>query len=529
MTLHLERSDASPTQQTPTPLVSRPRRTSSQTPDVFLPGWPLITALVGLPLWWVLGFTQVAFFVLAIPMAVHLLRLRVVQAPRGFGIWLLFLAWLLAGLFVIRVQAPGTLATAGLGPYLTFGYRFGWYAVGTVALLYVANTRSILSTERIAGALSYVFLTIVAGGYLGLLLPRLEFASALEAVLPTRLASEQFVRDLVHAQTAQVQTFLGGEDARPSAPFRYTNQWGLCIALTLPFFITEWWQRGGRWRAALGPLGVIAAVPIILSLNRGLWAALLVMIAFYGLRTAIDGRFTVVIGLAVVAVIAAVFIAVSPAGDLISQRLNTPHSNETRENLSVLSVQSTLDGSPFIGFGSTRNVPGNFNSIAGGATEDCPRCSPPPLGTGGQLWLLVFGGGLGALTFFVAFFGLTFWRHFRDASPYSLASLCSLVALFVTMPVYTSVGFGVYVALIGVGLLSREEPLMRRPPLGQLLRKLGRNSGLVLLVAAIGGMVGIGVQAVWGTHSSATQSVLVPQADLTGVQGRGPSLSIPKP
>ncbi len=39
--------------------------------------------------------------------------------------------------------------------------------------------------------------------------------------------------------------------------------------------------------------------------------------------------------------------------------------------------------SPLVGLGSTRDVQGNFNTIAGGATE-MPPMHPPALGTQGQ-------------------------------------------------------------------------------------------------------------------------------------------------
>ncbi|MFK8023811.1 MAG: hypothetical protein AB8G26_07595 [Ilumatobacter sp.] len=491
--------------------------------DLLLPGWPLVGALVGLPLWWVLGLTQLIFFIAAVPMAIYLLRIRTIRLPKDSVTWLLFLGWVAVGVLVLGVAAPGAeRGGAGAGRLLTFGYRWGWYLVATIAMLYVVNTRKILSSSRIAGALSIVFLTLVGGGYLGLLVPRLEFASVLETLLPRGLTSNTFVFELVHAQAAQIQTFLGGQDARPSAPFTFTNIWGLNIALTLPFFVAEWWSRGGRWRTAVPPLLVVAAIPIVFSLNRGLWGAVLAMILFIAIRSAIAGRFMALVGLGVAGCIAALALALSPAGDLVSQRLDTGHSNETRSSLGTLSVESAWEGSPLIGFGSTRNVEGNFNSITGGATADCPRCTPPPLGTQGQLWLLVFGGGFGALALYLAFFGAKFVRHLRSRDPLVIAAQCSIIVLFVTMPVYNAVGFGTYVALIAMGLLGRHERPDDRIPLNVYGSRLGRNIGFVAALALAGATIGFIAQQLQLSPARATQPVLVPRDNPIGTHDDRP-------
>lgn len=495
------------------------RLRSSWANSPLTPGWPIVTALVGLPLWWVLGLTQLIFFLMAVPMAIYLLRLRVIATPRSFGIWLLLLVWMLAGLFVLQVDAPGAVPGGSSSRYLTFAYRGGWYVVATIAMLYVINTRHVFSTSRVSGALSYAFLIFIAGGYLGILLPSLEFPSLLELALPNNLRSNQFVADLVHAQSAQVQDFLGYANARPSAPFTYTNEWGLNIALTLPFFVAEWWRRGGRWRVAMPVLLVVAAVPLIDSLNRGLWGAIIVMAAFYGVRTAMGGKVRVLIAMVVLGTVAFLAIAASPLGERIGDRLANPHSNEGRGNLGLLSVQSTIEGSPVIGFGTTRDVPGNFNSIAGGDTANCPRCSPPPLGTQGQLWLLIFGAGFGGFMLYSAFFATQFLRHIRDHSPHSMAALCSIVALFVTMPVYNSVHAGLFIALVAMGVLARAEPDLGRNELRRYFGPTWRNANFLVAMILLGAAGGAITQRVLGTPASATQSVLVPASDLTGVEG----------
>jgi hypothetical protein len=492
-------------------------------PDsVLAPGWPLIAAFAGIPLWWILGLTEIIFFVMAVPMVAHLLRLRSVATPHRFGVWFLFLVWLLFGVLVLQVDAPGAVAGTSMARYFTFAYRFLWYLIGTVAMLYVVNTRTSVHTRRISTALSALFLTLVAGGYLGLLAPSLEFTTAMELLLPRGISSSDFVNSLVHAQAAQVHTFLGGESARPSAPFAYTNTWGLAIALSAPFFVVEWWRRSGAWRISVLPLLIVAAVPIISSLNRALWLSLLVMVAFIAIRFAFAGRLVLLAGLLAAGIGTAVMLWTSPLGDLVSERLANPHSNQGRANLGALSLRSAVEGSPLVGFGTTRDVAGNFSSIAGGASDICPGCSPPPLGTQGHLWLVTFGAGIGGVILFLAFFAASIRRNLNASSPDSIAALCSLSAFLVTLPFYDSGGFGVFVALVAVGILTRERPIQRRPHLEQLVRKVARNSAILGVCVAAGGLLGFVNHATLGSAAQATQQVLVPQADVTGVPGVRP-------
>ena len=50
------------------------------------------------------------------------------------------------------------------------------------------------------------------------LAPSLQLQSLLEVVLPDRVASIPFVREQIHPSVAQVQSFLGYAEARPTAP-----------------------------------------------------------------------------------------------------------------------------------------------------------------------------------------------------------------------------------------------------------------------------------------------------------------------
>src|SRR5699024_3004651 len=136
----------------------------------------------------------------------------------------------------------------------------------------------------------WFFVILVAGGLLGLAAPNLDFPSLLQAALPRGLAKQALVQDLLHVQVAQVQAFLADPQARPSAPFPFTTEWGLVIACTLPYCVAAWWQRGRTWRVAAVVVLIAAGIAIISSLNRGTWVAGLAMAAFLILRSAALGK-----------------------------------------------------------------------------------------------------------------------------------------------------------------------------------------------------------------------------------------------
>ena len=92
-----------------------PRAPAPPAPRFLKPGWPLALLYLGFPLWWALGLAQLIFLVVAAAMAVILYRQRPVKVPRGFGIWLLFLVWMAAGVLLLPTRpAPSpTSARAG--------------------------------------------------------------------------------------------------------------------------------------------------------------------------------------------------------------------------------------------------------------------------------------------------------------------------------------------------------------------------------------------------------------------------------
>ena len=424
-----------------------------------LPGWPLVVLLAGYPLWWLLGLGTLGFLIVAVPMAYYLARLPVIRVPRGFGLWLLFLGWVVAGVTTLWAEAPGAKDVAGLGRLIPFSYRLVWYLAVTIFLLYIGNTSErTLSSRRIVRLMGWLFIITVIGGYAGKFFPSLEFTSLVERVLPDPLAQNQLVQIVAHPATAQVQDILGYNVARPMAPFSYANDWGANFGLLLPYFVLAWRVYDSGWRRKVFPLAALLALPpVIFTLNRGLWLGLAAMGGYVLIRFAMQGRVMMVTTLVAGGLLAALVVAFSPLGQLLSERLANPHSNAGREQLSERAVEATLKGSPVLGFGAPREVQGTFYSIGGGPTPACPDCRPPQLGTQGHLWLLIFAHGFVGAALFIGFVYYRFGRGLRDPTATGLALTSIGVFLAVVALVYDLVSPSLAFVMITLGLLWRRD------------------------------------------------------------------------
>ena len=213
--------------------------------------------------------------VLTVVMADQLLRRRKIALPRGFAVWALFLAWMALGIFVLFADAPDAVPGGNSSRILIFAYRAAWYLTATVVLLWVANLReSELPTRWVYQLLGFMFVVTAVGGLVGVLAPTIEFTSAVEMLLPRGLRGNGLVQAIVHPAVADIQNVLGRPEARPKAPFAYANSWGSNLLLYLPFFLVAWFRQGPRWQRFVGPVVLaMAAIPVVYSLNRGLWVA----------------------------------------------------------------------------------------------------------------------------------------------------------------------------------------------------------------------------------------------------------------
>lgn len=428
-------------------------------------GRPLVWLLAGYPLWWALGMGQFAYWLFAVPMAAELVRrhrTRGLRVPPGFWLWALFLLWTVLGLLLAHLEVPGTVP--GSGGYGGALLRVVNYLVLTVLLLYVGNlSERELPTRVVVRALTVLCLATIAGGYLGLFAPRFEFTAPLEYLLPDPLSADPYMRALVHPASAQVMDIFGDEVARPKAPWEYTNVWGYMISLLLVWLAVGWVAQGAAWtRWAALAATALAAVPVVYSLNRALWAGLALSLA-YGVVAALRRGRMVLVGACAVAVLAALpVLAVSPLADMVRTRVDSPHSDNGRAATNTASV-AAAELSPVMGWGTTRESLGSSGSIAVGPTAECPDCGHHVIGNAGQLWMTLITSGWVGTALVLAFFAAVAWRYRSVTSPVGRGALLTVLLLFWYMFFYVALMSPLAVTMVAVALLWRgEEPVIGR-------------------------------------------------------------------
>lgn len=382
---------------------------------------------LGFPVWWALGIGAFIWPILALPLAFSLLRRTTLRIPRGFWLWLLFLLWVVGSASQLDEGFRG----------MTWGYRAVTYLAATVLFLYVYNEpRERLPDRRVLLTLAVFWGYIALGGLLGVIAPRFGFESPVERVLPGRIASNEFVRALVHPAAAQISTFLGYEAPRPKAPFEYTNDWGSAFALTTPLAIAAApYIRRGSQRLAMLAILLASLVPVVLSLNRGLWLSLGVALLYALFRTAGRGRPALLMGFGLA--LAVIFTIASPLRDVVEARLQTPHSNQRREALYAETLGGALR-SPILGFGAPRPSEANPNM--------------PSVGTQGQLWLVLYSQGIPGACFYVGWYLVGYLRTLRRSS--WTAFWCNVVALIalLQLPYYGHLAAQLQVIMVALAL-----------------------------------------------------------------------------
>lgn len=384
---------------------------------------------LGFPLWWALGIGAFIWPVLALPMGLSLVRRPSLRVPRGFWLWLLFLLW---------VAGSGTQLSEG-SRGIPWGYRAATYVAATVLFLYIYNEpKHRLPDRRVLLTLAVFWAYVALGGLLGVLAPRFEFVSPFERILPARLASNAFVQALVHPASAQISTFLGYEVPRPKAPFEYTNDWGSVFALAAPFAIAAWPHiRRPRWRIAAIALLLISLVPVVLSLNRGLWLSLGVGLTYVVIRSTAEGHDRPLVGVAFGLILVTAFAIATPLRDVIEARIGTPHSNQRREALYVETISGSLR-SPIFGFGAPR------------PSERNPAL--PSVGTQGQLWLVLYSQGVPGLLFYSGWYFVAYLRTLKRSSWTALWCNVVILIALLQLPYYGHLAAQLQVIMVAAAL-----------------------------------------------------------------------------
>ncbi len=399
--------------------------------------WPIYVLFGLFPLWWLLGLGALIWPIIAVPAALALTLRGHVRIPRGFGLWLAFLAWMLGS--ALMLDQPTRL--------ISFAFRAILYLSATVLFVYVYNTsRQDLPVRRAAFAMTLMWVLVVVGGYLGLKFPTVSLHTPTEALMPKGLLANEFVHDLVRPKFAQVDK-LGRYTPRPQAPFTYTNEWGSNYALLLPFlFIALATLRSGPLRTGLFLLLPISLVPVFLSLNRGLWLSLGAGLLYVAFRSATHGRVRTMTGVMLLIALAVAVATVLPVRELIGGSKAKTESTTSRLTLYEETIQATLQ-SPLLGYGAPRQ------STQGGQ---------PDVGTQGQLWMVLYSHGIPGAAFFVLWLVSAAWRLRRGrAGPVLWAHVILLMAIM-QMPFYGMLPVELQTVMVAAGLGFRE--LEVRPP-----------------------------------------------------------------
>ncbi|GAA4906486.1 hypothetical protein LX16_3349 [Stackebrandtia albiflava] len=421
------------------------------------PGSLLTWLIVFYPVWWALGLGALIFPIVAIPMAVSLWRRRHVEVPPGFAVWLVFCLLVLLSLSALDVDPAGTVAEGWWGRLPGALYRATGYGCVTVIALYAVNlSEREFPRRRMVNLLCWLAVVTVAGGLLGTFAGHLEFTSPVEALLPPKVARDGFVQSLVHPQAAQVMDFLGYETPRPAAPWGYTNTWGNVLAVCVGWvvvaafcFPVRW-----RWRIAAVALLAVAIVPVIQSMNRGLWFNLAVGAVVVAIRLAVIGQLWTIGVLALAGVLAVGVIVTTPLGEVVRARLDNGHSDDGRGFATAEAVEAVGE-SPVLGFGSTRKTIGSGESIAVGPTPECPRCGGRTLGGNGQLWQVLFAHGIAGTVAYLGFFATVLWRFRRDHTAVGIVGSVVMVLSLTSMFYYNALVAPLVITMLVYALMWR--------------------------------------------------------------------------
>jgi hypothetical protein len=408
----------------------------------FLPaGWAIGALIAGYPAWWLLGLGGFIWVVLAAPMAAWLVAQRRLSLPRGFPLYVVFLCFVLAS--VVQIDSSDRLA----------GYllRTSWYLAAGIVWLYLANTESKIGTRRLVGMVVVLWLATVVGGWLGILLPHTEFASPLTRALPEQVANNELVNSMITPGFAEVQTSFTGTLTRPKAPYFYTNGWGSAMALLTPFAIGALSVPGVRPSKRVIKIGLAAsAIPIVLSLNRGLWVLLTLGVLYTIVRRSRSGRTKGLLYIVLGLVMVGVLVVATPLGDPVRDALGsrTADSNERRTILYEETISRTME-SPFLGHGAPRPSEETAQSV----------------GTHGQLWMVMFSHGFIAAGLWLTMFGVLVWRTRNPTTNLGMAVHVVLLLGMLESLFYGQIPHQLFIVVMAVSVAYREARIDPARPL----------------------------------------------------------------
>jgi hypothetical protein len=430
------------------------------------PAWPLTALLAGYPIWWALGLGDYVWFLLAVPMLIRMAAWRIhrdrpLRVPPGFAIWLTFLIWATVAACTLTLTAPGTVPSPVSHRLVAWAIRTVSYFGITVLFLYAGNlTERELPRRKLVWLLGLIAIYTTVLGVAAIAAPHLQFTSPTALILPHSLQSNTFIQATTHPGLAQVQNVFGTASAqgRPKAPFDYTNTWGDCLTITVPWLLVVCLGSGaGLRRRLIGWATLLfALLGLLYSLNRGAWIAAGFAVVYLAVRLAARGRTGVMGGLVALLGIAVIVGLATPVHTIISLRLQNGKSNSIRTSLFALSMHDGL-ASPVLGFGDTRQQRGSPQSIAIGPSPTCEACGQNEVGSTGQLSLLIVSTGFVGAFLYYAFFAYGAWRYRRDRSAYGQVGVLVILLSFIYMFTYDAVAAPLGLTMLAYAVLWRND------------------------------------------------------------------------
>jgi hypothetical protein len=407
-----------------------------------LPLWPLHVLFSLLPLWWAAGALYLFWPLLALVLAVVLLTRGRIAVPIPVVIWLVLIA-------VIAVSATRVDRLSAL---VMFGLRLGFIVAALIVYLYVYNAaRAGVGWERLCRPLCFFWLGMVVLGWIGVFAPRFGMTTPVELLLPDSIAGDRGIQALVHAHATEFNPQSRNPYFRTAAPYAYTNNWGTGFAVLVPCVVAYLTAvRPSRLRTTLIVSLPVAAVPAFLTLNRGMFIGLGAGLLYLGVRALLRGDVRLIGSIAGVGLLGWLVTLVIPVTDLITNRVENTRSTSDRADLYVQTVAASLR-SPLLGYGSPRFV-------------DTTQAAEP-LGTQGQLWLVMYSHGIPALVLFLLFFLILAWRLGAAVStPGTWLSVVPVIALAIT-PFYgfTDMNLSLMFFAFGLAMAAVDGPVNRAP------------------------------------------------------------------
>jgi hypothetical protein len=386
------------------------------------------------PLFWLMGLGGFIWSMAAFPLAVWMVQRRGLRWPPTVWLFAVYVGW--STFSVVRLDRFTRI--------LVFGMRYAVYLTAIGLAVYVYNERRV-TREKFIDWIALFWVWAIIGGYLGLLFPHVRLTKTpASLVLPKAIANDSFVAGLVQPRLAQVQNLFGVSIPRPSTLFEFTNEWGSAVGLLTPFFVAATLYSADPRRRKLGLIGLlVAAPPMILSLNRGLWISVGVIFGVVAVRSFIAGRTgpLKMLGFGIVAI--AALIAFTPIGEVVAGRLSESDAG-ARAGI-YAEAWAGAKQSPLIGWGGPRPSTNPFS---------------PSVGTHGHLWFAMFSHGFVGLGLYILWLIAAMYRASRRRDPVSIMLASVIFVGAIQMNFYNMFPVPLPIILISIGLLYRNDELV---------------------------------------------------------------------